>query len=204
MTDGNNSDCLFIDYKGKNIKSITVNGSKVGPDTPNLWVNHRIYIPTALQKAGKNHVDIEFESAFVTDCQGFQHFRDDADGSEYIYTELEPDYCHIVFPCFDQPDLKAPHKTCIFAPEDWEVISNSEEIGSFEPVKIDSNDQEFKGVLRRWKVTQDSPILTSFGSNLVKAHEFTRTKAISTYLFAFVAGPFDCHSPSAQRSAEEP
>lgn len=46
--DGDNSDCLFIDYKGKVIKSITVNGSKVGANTPNVWVNHRIYIPAAL------------------------------------------------------------------------------------------------------------------------------------------------------------
>ena len=72
-----------------------------------------------------NKAVIDFETFYVNDCQGFQYFQDKADGSEYVYTELEPDYCHIVFPCFDQPDLKAPHKTVILAPADWEVISNS-------------------------------------------------------------------------------
>ena len=55
-----------------------------------------------------------------------QYFKDDQDESEYVYTELEPDYCHIVFPCFDQPDLKASHESLVVAPQDWEVISNSE------------------------------------------------------------------------------
>jgi len=63
-----------------------------------------------------------------------QYFRDDADGSEYLYTELEPDYCHIVFPCFDQPNLKATHKSFIVAPEDWEVISNAQCSGKTAPV----------------------------------------------------------------------
>ena len=35
-------------------------------------------------------------------------------------------------------------------------------------------------------------------------HEFERTKRISTYLFAFVAGPFDQLLPSAERDSELP
>ena len=42
-----NSNCLFIDYKGKLIKSITINGKVIPRNTPNLWINHRIYIPVA-------------------------------------------------------------------------------------------------------------------------------------------------------------
>lgn len=112
---GDNKECLFIDYKGKYIKSIVVNGTKVPQNTKNLWRNHRIYVPAKYQKEGSNRAVIEFETFYITDCQGFQYFKDE-DDSEYIYTELEPDYCHIVFPCFDQPDLKGQHKTCILAP----------------------------------------------------------------------------------------
>ena len=53
-----------------------------------------------------------------------QYFRDDADGSEYIYSELEPDYCHIIFPCFDQPDLKATWRFQCQTEPDWTVIAN--------------------------------------------------------------------------------
>lgn len=129
VANGDNSKCLFLDYKGKSMRSICVNGTKISSvDTPNLWNDHRIYIPPANQIIGVNQAIIEFETFYVTDCQGFQYFKDDADGSEYIYTELEPDYCHICFPCFDQPDLKANHKTSIIAPSDWAVIANSENI----------------------------------------------------------------------------
>ena len=147
---------------------------------------------------------IEFETYYITDCQGFQYFRDDADGSEYVYTELEPDYCHICFPCFDQPDLKATHKSCVVAPADWEVITNSANIFKTAPIKITSDDQGFKGALKRFEIAQDSDILTSFGDSDVIVHEFQRTQKISTYLFAFVAGPFDCHKPSPEREAELP
>ena len=57
-----------------------------------------------------------------------QYFKDNEDSLEYVYSFLAPDFCHIIFPCFDQPDLKATHKTCIVAPEDWDVISNSEKL----------------------------------------------------------------------------
>jgi len=45
VDDGDNSKCLFIDYKGKTIQSLTINGTQVTQDTPNLWRNHRIYVP---------------------------------------------------------------------------------------------------------------------------------------------------------------
>lgn len=65
----NNSMCFFIDYKGKQIRSITVNGTRLSPaDTPNLWLNHRIYIPQANQSVGVNRTIIEFETFYVTDC----------------------------------------------------------------------------------------------------------------------------------------
>jgi len=102
-----NSECLFIDFKGKLIRSLQVNGRTVDKDTKNLWLSHRIFIPRSYLIKGKNTVIIDFESNYVTDCQGFQHYKDDKDGQEYVYTELEPDYCHICFPLFDQPDLKA-------------------------------------------------------------------------------------------------
>jgi len=204
VVDGDNSECLFIDYKGKVIKSLTINGKTIGPDTPNVWKQHRIYIPNANQKVGQNRCVVEFETFFVTDCQGMQYFRDDADGSEYIYSELEPDYCHIIFPCFDQPDLKATHKTCIVAPSDWEVITNSERIGVTAAATVTDDTQDVKAALKRFEIPSDSPILSSFSGDAIKVHEFERTKKISTYLFAFVAGPFDYLEPSAERSAELP
>ena len=68
---------------------------------------------------------------------------DAAEDSEYVYTKLEPDYCHNCFPCFDQPDLKGALKAVVLAPADWEVVSNGECTKSSPAVQRDSTDEEY-------------------------------------------------------------
>ena len=72
----------------------------------------------------------------MNDCQGMQYFKDDQDNSEYMYSMLEPDYCHIIFPCFDQPNLKATHESWILSSSDWEVISNAQRVAKTEPLSL--------------------------------------------------------------------
>ena len=70
--EGESSDaCLFIDYWGKRVKSLTVNGSFIEQDRDDIFFNHKIYIPSDKQKVGPNTVIIEFESSYVTTCEGF-------------------------------------------------------------------------------------------------------------------------------------
>ena len=52
---------------------------------------------------------------------------------------LEPDYCHIIFPCFDQPNLKATHESWIIGSSDWEVISNAQRVSKTEPISLDQD-----------------------------------------------------------------
>ena len=60
-------------------------------------------------------------------------------------------------------------------------------------------------MLQRWDIGPDSNVVQTFGNdNLFKVHEFMQTEKISTYLFAFVAGPFDCLLPSEDVTREEP
>jgi aminopeptidase N len=87
-----------------------------------------VFLPVAQQKEGENMVEIFFESEYVTDCEGVQYYKDEQDGQEYIYSDLEPANCHLWFPCFDQPDLKGIHKFVTFAADDWVVISNTAEV----------------------------------------------------------------------------
>ena len=58
------------------------------------------------------------------DGVGLHSFVDKADGLQYLYTQFEADYCHFVFPCFDQPDIKATWKFSAATNEDWTVITN--------------------------------------------------------------------------------
>jgi len=82
-----------------------VNGERV--TDPAVYINDRVYVPAALQKEGTNQIQVYFESEFVKDCQGIHWFKD-TDDQEYVFSNLEPANCHMWFPCFDQPDLKAP------------------------------------------------------------------------------------------------
>lgn len=55
---------------------------------------------------------------------GLHSFVDAVDGQQYLYTQFESAFCHYVFPCFDQPDLKATWTLKAVVPEDWVVITN--------------------------------------------------------------------------------
>jgi aminopeptidase N len=55
---------------------------------------------------------------------GLHTFIDPEDKEQYLYTQFEPDYCHYVFPCFDQPDLKATWTFKSVVESYWSVISN--------------------------------------------------------------------------------
>jgi aminopeptidase N len=63
----------------------------------------------------------------VTDCEGVHYFKD-ATGEEYIFSDLCAANAHLWFPCFDQPDLKAPYKLLVLTYTDWSVISTSAQL----------------------------------------------------------------------------
>jgi len=50
---------------------------------------------------------------------------DPSDGLVYLWTSFEPDEARLLWACFDQPDLKAPHRFVVTAPESWTVTSNT-------------------------------------------------------------------------------
>ena len=47
---------------------------------------------------------------------------------DYLYTLFVPDHARSVFPCFDQPDLKATFKLTLDIPDGWRAISNGAEL----------------------------------------------------------------------------
>ncbi|TXD50781.1 MULTISPECIES: M1 family metallopeptidase [unclassified Polaribacter] len=51
---------------------------------------------------------------------------------EFLYTLLVPDRASTLFPCFDQPDMKANYNLKITAPTDWKVLA-----GGFEKSNIE-------------------------------------------------------------------
>ena len=77
---------------------------------------------------GANAVSVCILNRYRKDGVGLHSFVDSQDGLQYLYTQFEADYCHYVFPCFDQPDLKAEWRLSAITDQDWTVISNDDTI----------------------------------------------------------------------------
>src|ERR1044072_1378000 len=124
------ADQLVLDWRTTSAKQgqpqarawdIKVNGAQA----PNArQENEHIIIPGAYLKQGENVLRLRFESPVSTSGSAVTRYLDREDKSEYIYTLFVPSDASTVFPCFDQPDLKARFTLKVTAPQNWKVISH--------------------------------------------------------------------------------
>jgi alanyl aminopeptidase len=56
-------------------------------------------------------------------------YRVDEGGLPYVFTQFEPLEARRAFPCFDEPRFKVPFSLEIAAPETYEVVANTLEVG---------------------------------------------------------------------------
>ncbi len=119
-----------------------------------------LIVPARLLRAGRNRVTFSFESPIALSGSAVTRYVDREDGSEYVYTLFVPSDASSAFPCFDQPDLKARFSLELVLPRAWTAVGNAP-IAAIEDV-----------------------------SNSLRRFRFAATPPISTYLFAFAAGPF--------------
>ena len=172
---------LFIDYQGIGIKDLILNGQAV--DEVEVFNGQRIVLKRSLLKIGEtNSLSVTFKSKYRNDGTGAHHFTDQEDGSEYVYTQFEAFNCHRAFPSFDQPDLRAALSLRTLSPEDWNVISNGLEQGLVNP-----NEEKAKDILKG--VSED--LITPYNGDY-KVQLYNDTPKIAPYLYAFIAGPYDC------------
>jgi len=149
---------LSLDWFGKKIEKVAVNGTVI---SDYLEKKGWIEIPARhLKKGTSATIEIEFLNAFNKEGTGLQRVVDPEDKNEYLYTDFEPYQAHELFPCLDQPDLKAELTLDITAPSDWIAIGN-------EPVA------------KQEKL-----------SNELTRTFFQTTKPLSTYLYFVGAGPY--------------
>ena len=111
---------LTIDANFEKIQSLTIN------DKPLSGYPQRsgsFDIPQkSLQK--KMKVEITYQSRVSVESRGLRKIKDAVDGEEYYFTDFEPYYAHWMFPCLDQPDLKATYELSVKAPVNWKIIHN--------------------------------------------------------------------------------
>jgi len=110
----------FLDFRGKTIDRLEVNGQPITPD----WTGYRLTVPGAALRSA-NTVHVVYENDYDHTGDGFHQFFDPEDGEEYLYSNFEPYEAHRLFPSFDQPDIKATYSLQVTAPARWEIIANS-------------------------------------------------------------------------------
>ncbi|MCM2324235.1 MAG: ERAP1-like C-terminal domain-containing protein [Oligoflexia bacterium] len=116
------SKTVFLDFEQGTIRSVTLNG--VHLESPD-YDGYRLRFRTAELAPQTNRIEIAFSRAYATTGGGLRKFKDPQDGLAYAYTALAPFAAQRIFPCFDQPDLRASFEVTVEAPQDWQVISST-------------------------------------------------------------------------------
>jgi len=149
----------FVDLTAPAVAEITLNGQPVGPES---FDGDRIALASL---AADNELRVRARCAYSRNGEGLHRFQDPADGSVYIYSDLETFDAHRVYACFDQPDLKATFEFSVVVPAGWRVISN---------MAAD---------------VEGEPVSTVPGQETARWH-FRPSPVMSTYITAVAAGPY--------------
>lgn len=150
---------VVLDFKAdaQQINSVAVNGEP----SDYIFENEHIIIPEQEVVEGINSIKIEFAAADQS-----LNRRD-----EFLYTLLVPDRARTLFPCMDQPDMKASYNLTLEIPQEWDAIAN----GPVAQVQLRTPADSAESGQRH-------------GRKLIS---FNKTEPLSTYLFSFVAGIFE-------------
>jgi aminopeptidase N len=107
-----NTTPLQIDFKenATSLLSVTVNGQAIKP----VLENEHILIDQKYLKSERNQIIFKFLAG--------NSALNRRDG--YLYTLFVPDRARTMFPCFDQPNLKANYSLTLTIPEKWNAMAN--------------------------------------------------------------------------------
>ncbi|MEU8607841.1 aminopeptidase N [Actinoplanes sp. NPDC048791] len=114
----------FAELEPAELVSATLNGT---PVEPAALAEERL---TLTGLARENELVVEALMAYSNTGEGLHRFTDPADGRVYLYAHMFLDGARRIFPCFDQPDLKAPFTLAVTAPDGWLVAANGEPAGA--------------------------------------------------------------------------
>lgn len=145
---------LILDFKEKtqNIQSVSANAKNISI----VHQNGHIVIPVQNLISGKNTISITFIAGNLS-----LNRNDD-----FLYTLLVPDRASTLFPCLDQPDIKATYKLSLSVPKDWSVLAGANvkekvEKGNFTSYIFGESDKMstylFSFVAGKFKSTKQKP-----------------------------------------------
>src|SRR5688572_16792027 len=98
------------------VRSLRADGVVIVP----AFQDGHLVVPASATRAGDNEIIVEFTA-------GDEALNRDR---EFLYTLFVPARAHRVFPCFDQPDLKARYTLSLDVPAGWQTVANGQAIAT--------------------------------------------------------------------------
>jgi aminopeptidase N len=144
-----------LDFQDGDVKELVVNGK-----TQSHVEYNKFFISLPPLKSGPNTVIVRFQHAYSSTGSGLYRFKDPEDGRSYVYSDFEPYDASAMFPCFDQPDLKATYTVEVEAPAEWIVVTS---------------------------IRESAPPTVKNGRS---TWSFPESSKFSTYLFSLIGGPY--------------
>jgi aminopeptidase N len=104
---------LQLDFKEQrdHLRQVRVNGKII----PIVHEKEHLLISPEFLRRGTNQLEIQFRAGDLSLNRN----------EDYLHTLLVPDRARTVFPCFDQPDLKASFRLSLTVPKDWQALANA-------------------------------------------------------------------------------
>jgi len=145
---------LQIDFKQdtSHIKDLHVIINGTYTKIPVVLKNEHIIIDKKYLTASSNGIAINFTAGDAS-----LNRNDD-----YLYSLSVPDHARTIYPCFDQPDIKAVYSFMLNVPKGWRVLANGKTEVINPPAEKDGTYNFF----------------------------FDNTEQLPTYLFSFTAGKY--------------
>jgi len=140
----------FVDCTANTVARVELDGRELPAEVVEPT---RIRLPELTE--GEHELTVVATMDYRHEGKGLHRFVDPSDDRVYLHSQFEPFDAHLVYACFDQPDLKTTFELTVDAPEEWVVVSNGRAL-----------DRPDEGAAGRW-VFEVTPVLSTYVTAVV-------------------------------------